>query len=96
VINDGEWDDTITPGGDDGITMEVDDDTEVDSVTLHYKQEGDEEWKNLPLLLIDGIIKANIPASLNEGFVHLKVTVEDTSGNKLEYTMEPGFMIEVN
>ncbi|MDY6862696.1 MAG: S8 family serine peptidase [Thermodesulfobacteriota bacterium] len=96
VINDGEWDDTIIPGGDDQITMEVDDDTQVDSVTLHYKQDGDEDWKNLPLMLIDGIIKANIPASLDEGFVHLKVTAEDTSGNKLEYTMEPGFMVEVN
>lgn len=61
-------------------------------VILEYSHLGDPSWMPLDLDSEDSLHTALITDSMPEGYISLRIALQDNWGNSLEYTIEPAFL----
>ena len=86
--------DTLTPSSIGEIRFAVEDDVNLDQVSLAYRV--GETWQSLPLSQLGNVYTASVPALPNNSYVALRITAQDAQGNWLTYEANPAFLVIAN
>lgn len=92
VLNDGEVSDFVRLSGNGSISFSVEDENPLSNVELYIQDAGSPAWNLLSTNHSGSNYSANVPQSLLEGFVSLKITATDSYQNVLVYTVNPAFL----
>jgi subtilisin family serine protease len=85
--------DIITDGQTGTVKFQVNDDHGLQSVVASYRAESDTAWNNLVVTQDSSSYSAIINSNIPHGYVSLRVTATDNSGNTLEYSASPAFKL---
>jgi hypothetical protein len=91
IFADGDYTDHIQRGQNGEIHVNIQDDGGLANVTMELRHGINTSWIELSVTNDGDIFYVNIPNDLPDGFVSLRITASDVSGNILEYTADPAF-----
>jgi hypothetical protein len=91
IISDDQITDALDNDAKNEVVFNVDDDSDVNQVSIYLRENGEISWSELPFILSDSLYKTDLSSLSKRGYYDLRVLLEDSYSNKLDYILTPAF-----